>query len=88
MIKRIIIEGPDCSGKSTVVDRVKNELRWDSKSLHHREVYQFYRYLKEYSSANQIVFDRSHFSEILAMAFKSSLLQRSDWFQGKIADFE
>lgn len=63
MITRIIIEGPDCSGKSTVVDRIKNALHWDSKSLHHREGNQFARYLKEYAASEHIVFDRSHFSE-------------------------
>lgn len=63
MITRIIIEGPDCSGKSTVVDRIKNALHWDSKSLHHKEGNQFARYLKEYAANEYVVFDRSHFSE-------------------------
>lgn len=63
MIKRILIEGPDCSGKSTAIDRIKNSLRWDAKSLHHREGDQFQRYIKEYCSAESIVFDRGHFSE-------------------------
>jgi len=65
MIKRIIVEGPDCSGKSSVVERVKNTLRWDSKSLHHLQGNQFDRYLKEYSINEKIVYDRSHFSEIV-----------------------
>ena len=65
MIKRIIVEGPDCSGKSTVVERIKNMLRWDSKSLHHRKGDQYERYLREYSNNKKIVFDRSHFSEIV-----------------------
>ena len=64
-ITKIIIEGPDCSGKSTVVERIKNMLRWDSKSLHHNEGNQFKRYLKEYALNDNIVFDRSHFSEIV-----------------------
>jgi len=62
-IQNIIVEGPDCSGKSSVVNRIKNELRWDSKSLHHREGDQFNRYLKEYALSTNTVFDRSHFSE-------------------------
>lgn len=62
-INKIIIEGPDCSGKSTVVERIKNSLRWDSKSLHHIEGNQFDRYLKEYAFAERVVFDRAHFSE-------------------------
>lgn len=65
MLKRIIVEGPDCSGKSTVVDRVKNMLHWDAKSLHHRNGDQFQRYLKEYTLSDNIVFDRSHISEIV-----------------------
>lgn len=63
MIKRILIEGPDCSGKSTALDRIKNALRWDAKSLHHREGDQFQRYIKEYCSVENTVFDRGHFSE-------------------------
>lgn len=63
MIKNIIVEGPDCSGKSTLVDRIKNTLRWDSKSLHHMEGNQFYRYLKEYALLEKTVIDRSHLSE-------------------------
>ena len=63
MIKRILIEGPDCSGKSTALDRIKNALRWDAKSLHHREGDQFQRYVKEYCSAENVVFDRGHISE-------------------------
>jgi len=63
MIKRILVEGPDCSGKSTAIDRIKNALKWDAKSLHHREGDQFNRYIKEYCSADNTVFDRGHFSE-------------------------
>lgn len=63
MIKRILIEGPDCSGKSTALDRIKNAFKWDAKSLHHREGDQFQRYIKEYCSAENIVFDRGHISE-------------------------
>jgi len=58
----ILVEGPDCSGKSTVVERLKNLLKWDSKSLHHRQGNQFQRYLQEYTQEN-IVFDRGHVSE-------------------------
>lgn len=59
----VIVEGPDCSGKSTLVDRLKNTLRWDAKSLHHRDGVQFRRYLKEYALLENTVIDRSHFSE-------------------------
>ncbi len=63
MIAKIIIEGPDCSGKSTLADRVKNMLFWDAKSLHHKEGNQFKRYLQEYVLGEQVVFNRAHFSE-------------------------
>jgi broad-specificity NMP kinase len=59
----ILVEGPDCSGKSTLVDRLKNTLRWDAKSLHHRAGNQFKRYLREYALLERTVIDRSHFSE-------------------------
>ena len=62
-ISKIIVEGPDCSGKSTVVERIKNMLCWDSKSLHHKEGNQFLRYLREYVLNENVVFDRAHFSE-------------------------
>ncbi len=63
IINRVLIEGPDCSGKSTAVDRIKNALRWDAKSLHHRGVDQFERYVREYSLNENTVLDRGHFSE-------------------------
>ncbi len=62
-VRSILVEGPDCSGKSTVVERLKNMLRWDATSLHHREGDQFQRYLREYALAENVVFDRGHFSE-------------------------
>ncbi len=62
-INRILVEGPDCSGKSTLVNRIKNDLKWDSRSLHHQEGDQFYRYLREYANAENVVFDRGHISE-------------------------
>jgi thymidylate kinase len=62
-IKRILVEGPDCSGKSTLVERLKNRLHWDAKSLHHKPGDQFERYLKEYALADNIIFDRGHISE-------------------------
>lgn len=61
--RAILVEGPDCSGKSTLINTLKNVLRWDSKSLHHREGDQFERYLLEYSLADRVVLDRGHISE-------------------------
>ena len=59
----VIVEGPDCSGKSTLVERLKNSLRWDSKYLRHADGNQFFRYLREYATQEAIIFDRAHFSE-------------------------
>jgi thymidylate kinase len=62
-VNKIIIEGPDLSGKSTLLDRLKNRLRWDGKSLHHKEGDQFKRYCREYALAEEVVFNRGHISE-------------------------
>ncbi|MDP3881890.1 MAG: hypothetical protein Q8Q31_03350 [Nanoarchaeota archaeon] len=62
-LRKVVIDGPDCAGKSTCVEHLKNTLRWDSRSLHHKEGDQFSRYLQEYASADDVVFDRSHISE-------------------------
>ena len=59
----VIVEGPDCSGKSTLVERLKNSLHWDSKYLRHAKKNQFFRYLSEYATQKNTVFDRAHFSE-------------------------
>ena len=63
MIKKILIEGPDCSGKSTLVNRLKNLLKWDAKSLHHLPGEQYPRYLKEYALNDFTIIDRGHISE-------------------------
>lgn len=64
-MKKILIEGPDCSGKSTLVDRLKNSLVWDAKHLHHQAGDQFSRYLREYALADKLIFDRGHISEMV-----------------------
>ena len=64
MKTQILVEGPDCSGKTTLVERLKNELHWDAKSLHHLEGNQFKRYLREYALQENIIFNRGHYSEI------------------------
>lgn len=62
-ITQILVEGPDCSGKTTLVERLKNELHWDAKALHHLEGNQFKRYLREYSFQEKTIFNRGHYSE-------------------------
>ena len=63
VITQILVEGPDCSGKTTLVERLKNELHWDAKALHHLEGNQFKRYLREYALQEKIIFNRGHYSE-------------------------
>ncbi|MDP3734091.1 MAG: hypothetical protein Q8R37_02590 [Nanoarchaeota archaeon] len=62
-IDTILIEGPDCSGKTTLVEQLKNTLHWDAKALHHRQGDQFLRYLKEYTQQQEVIFNRGHYSE-------------------------
>lgn len=82
-INKIIFEGPDCSGKTTAVNLVKNILRWDSKSLHHKNGDQFERYAKEYILNSELVIDRSHFSE----AVYSQLWRGGNPFSNKEFEF-
>lgn len=68
MIKGIIVEGSDCAGKTTLIQSLKVSLShsgWDISILGHREVPQFDRYMKAYTNANKVIFDRGHFSEIV-----------------------
>ncbi len=67
-IKGIVVEGVDCSGKSTLIRHLKSELSrhgWDVCNLSHRDGDQFERYMWQYVNANRILFDRAHFSEIV-----------------------
>ena len=61
----IIVEGPDCSGKSSLVRRLKAELSggWDVMQMGHKDGDQFARYLRVYLDAQRLLLDRSHFSE-------------------------
>ena len=66
MLRGIIVEGTDCSGKSTILRYLSSELSrhgWDTIDLRHRSCNQFDRYIKIYSNYDKILFDRAHFSE-------------------------
>ncbi len=70
--KKNIVEGPDRSGKSTLVKKLKEELKWDAIYLGHREtsytgerIIQKDRYINFYASLEGTVFDRSHISEVV-----------------------
>jgi thymidylate kinase len=64
----IIVEGCDCSGKSSLVKALKIELSefgWDVRDLGHKSGCQFIRYAREYCLADGVIFDRGHFSEVV-----------------------
>lgn len=61
----ILVEGPDCSGKSTLQNLLKNKLKWDSISLHHKKGNQFNRYLRAYANYSKTIIDRGHISEMV-----------------------
>lgn len=67
-IKGIIVEGVDCSGKSTLLTHLASELSrhgWDTLDLRHRKMNQFERYCSAYVNADKVLFDRGHFSEFV-----------------------
>lgn len=64
----IVVEGNDCTGKSTLVSELRSSLRFlgfDTKNLVHRPGDQYMRYLREYLNADRIVFNRGHYSELV-----------------------
>ena len=66
MVRNILVEGPECSGKTTLVERLRHSLHgWDSKHLAHRAGNQFDRYLEEYVNNKNVIFNRGHVSEIV-----------------------
>lgn len=65
MIRNILVEGPDCAGKSTLVKELKNHLGWDSLALTHKEGPQYERYVNYYAVSSQTIFERGHLSEVI-----------------------
>ena len=65
----IIVDGNDCTGKSTLVSELRSALRphggWDTKHLVYRTGDQFLRFLSEYVNGENLIFNRSHYSEII-----------------------
>jgi thymidylate kinase len=61
----ILIEGPDCVGKSTLAKELKNHLSYDLLASHHRPGCQFRRYLQLYAQATATIFERGHWSEMV-----------------------
>jgi thymidylate kinase len=59
----IIVDGPDCAGKTTLVHRLRGELGWDAKFLNQTKGKPFPRYAQEYDSQQRVIFERCHLSE-------------------------
>lgn len=75
--RNIIVEGVECSGKTTLIEEVRRRVPgWDLKYLGHRNGNQFDRYMWEYMVNRGVIFNRSHFSEIVY----SKLRQRGEPF--------
>jgi thymidylate kinase len=86
----IIIEGGDCSGKTTLINRLRSKLSpqgWYSLSLSHRTTHQFERYLAKYLSDERIIYDRAHFSEIVYGKLWRSHTGFTTWQQQFLHDF-
>ncbi len=65
MLRNILIEGVDCSGKSTLTKELKNRLRWDATALINKPGWQFERYLQQYVTAEHTIFERGHISALV-----------------------
>lgn len=63
--RNILLEGTDRGGKSTLAQRLSEDLGLDVIKLRHQPGAQFERYLGYYQHANRAVFDRGHISEEL-----------------------
>jgi hypothetical protein len=67
-MRGVIVEGSDCSGKTTLVKRLKASLSeggWDVLDMGHKPGDQFKRYMSTYLNADGLLLDRGHFSEIV-----------------------
>jgi thymidylate kinase len=68
LFRGVIVEGSDCSGKTTLVKRLKADLSiagWDVLYMGHKPGDQFKRYMRTYLEADGLLFDRGHFSEVV-----------------------
>ena len=78
--KGIIVEGVECAGKSTLIQKLRSEIvPWDCKMLGHKPGIQFDRFISEYVINDEVVFNRSHISEVVY----SELWQRETPFSSE-----
>lgn len=81
-MKGVIVEGSDCSGKTTLINHLASKLSsygWDEIDLRHRNGDQFERFLKAYINSERVLFDRAHFSEIVFGNLWRGGNQFNDW---------
>lgn len=77
-MRGVIVEGIDCSGKSTLISLIKYAFKRhggiDVRELEHLDCKsQYERYLSEYSSPSKVIFHRSHISEVVFSSFYSRI---------------
>ncbi|RJL52397.1 hypothetical protein [Pectobacterium carotovorum] len=66
VIKGIIIEGVECSGKTTLIQRIRSDIvSYDCIMLGHQNGPQFDRYMRDYMVNERVIFNRSHYSEVI-----------------------
>ncbi|MDX6916317.1 hypothetical protein R9X49_14510 [Pectobacterium carotovorum] len=66
VIKGIIIEGVECSGKTTLIQRIRSDvISYDCIMLGHQSGSQFDRYMRDYMVNERVIFNRSHYSEFI-----------------------
>ncbi|MEL7630523.1 hypothetical protein AAGW04_16200 [Pectobacterium aroidearum] len=66
VIKGIIIEGVECSGKTTLIQRIRSDvISYDCIMLGHQSGSQFDRYMRDYMVNDRVIFNRSHYSELI-----------------------
>lgn len=66
VIKGIIIEGVECSGKTTLIQRIRSDvISYDCIMLGHQSGSQFDRYMRDYMVNERVIFNRSHYSELI-----------------------
>lgn len=68
VLRGIVVEGTDCSGKTRLIKHLKAHLAgggWDVLQMGHRDGGQFKRYFTVYGAADRLLLDRAHISEVV-----------------------
>jgi hypothetical protein len=85
-LRGIIVEGPDGTGKSSLVKRLQAELGagWDAVHLGHKNGDQFKRYFGVYLDADRLLVDRGHFSETVYSRVHGRAQPFAPWEQARL----